>query len=92
MRRGSEDDREVFMNLSTAYLEWREATLEEGLQRGQRQVVENLLKARFGILDEALAVRLPAILKLSPEEYMPLLVNLSRQELLERFPVEEGDG
>ena len=87
-----EDDREVFMNLSTAYLEWREATLEEGLQQGQRQVVENLLKARFGELDDEIAARVPEIIKLPVEEYAPLLVNLSRQELLERFPVEEGDG
>lgn len=80
------------MNLSTAYLEWREATLEEGLQRGRRESAENLLKARFGELDEELAARVPEIVKLSPEEYMPLLVNLSREELLERFLVEEGDG
>jgi hypothetical protein len=80
------------MNLSTAYLEWREATLEEGLQQGQRQVVENLLKARFGELDDEIAARVPEIIKLPVEEYAPLLVQLSRQALLERFPVEEGDG
>ncbi|UBF28815.1 flagellar assembly protein H [Kovacikia minuta CCNUW1] len=82
-----EDDQEVFMNLSSAY----EATLEQGIQQGRQEAVENLLKARFGEVDEMLAARLPAILKLSPEEYMPLLVQLSREELLARFPGEGGD-
>jgi hypothetical protein len=83
-----EDDQEVFMNLSTAY----QATLEQGIQQGRRETVENLLKMRFGELDEALAARVPEILKLSSEEYLPLLVQLSREDLLARFAVEGGDG
>lgn len=69
------------MNLSQAYLEWREATLQEG----QRQVVENLLRVRFGSLDEELEKVIEPLLKLLPQEYSRLLLELSREELLTRF-------
>jgi len=52
------EDREVFMALSQSYLEWKEATkregLQQGLQQGQRQIIENLMQVRFGELDESL--------------------------------------
>jgi hypothetical protein len=34
------------MVLSQAYLEWEEKTQQQGIQQGQRLVVENLLKVR----------------------------------------------
>jgi hypothetical protein len=77
----TEDDQEVIMNLSQAYLEWREATLQEG----QRQVVENLLRVRFGSLDEELERIIEPLLQLPPQEYSRLLLELSREELLTRF-------
>jgi hypothetical protein len=55
------------------------------LQEGQRLVVENMLEVRFGTLDEQLAAIIPALLEMSPKEYTPLLINLSREELLSRF-------
>ncbi|MGI2905128.1 hypothetical protein [Tolypothrix sp. VBCCA 56010] len=77
------------MNLSQAYLEWREATLQEGVQvgqkEGQRQVVENLLRVRFGSLDEELERVIEPLLQLPPQEYSRLLLELSREELLIRF-------
>jgi hypothetical protein len=76
---------EVIMNLSQAYLEWREATLQEGVQEGQRQVVENLLRVRFGSLDEELERVIEPLLQLPPQEYSRLLLELSREELLTRF-------
>jgi hypothetical protein len=81
----TEDDQEVIMNLSQAYLEWREATLQEGVQEGQRQVVENLLRARFGLLDTELERIIEPLLNLPPQEYSRLLLELSREELLTRF-------
>ncbi|WGV25459.1 hypothetical protein [Halotia branconii] len=77
----TEDDQEVIMNLSQAYLEWREATLQEG----QRQVVENLLRVRFGPLDEQLERVIEPLLQLPPQEYSRLLLELSYDELLRRF-------
>lgn len=41
------------------------------MQQGQRQVVENLLKARFGELDEQLAGIIELMLQLPPQEYFP---------------------
>ncbi|MEH2329233.1 hypothetical protein [Nostoc sp.] len=56
------------MNLSQAYLEWREATL----QKGQRQVVENLLRVRFGSLNDELERVIEFLLQLPPPEYSRL--------------------
>ncbi|MBW4504910.1 MAG: hypothetical protein KME64_00085 [Scytonematopsis contorta HA4267-MV1] len=76
------------MNLSQAYLEWEQDTEQRGKQEGQRQVVENLLLARFGEVDSQLAAIIQPILSLPPQEYASLLLqlsNLSREELLTRF-------
>ncbi|MGH8001654.1 MAG: hypothetical protein ACREPR_20075, partial [Brasilonema sp.] len=85
----TEDDQELIMNLSQAYLEWREATLQEGQQEGrqegQRLVVENLLRVRFGTLDTELLGVVEALIQLPPEEYSRLLLEFSREELLTRF-------
>lgn len=64
----TEDDQEMIMNLSQAYLEWREATL----QKGQRQVVENLLRVRFGSLNDELERVIEFLLQLPPPEYSRL--------------------
>ncbi|MBW4590410.1 MAG: hypothetical protein KME33_35340 [Aetokthonos hydrillicola CCALA 1050] len=81
------------MNLSQAYLEWEQKTLQQGVQQGlqqgvqqgQRQVVENLLKVRFGSLDQELSSIVERILQLPPEEYTRLCIELSREELLAIF-------
>ncbi len=57
----------------------------EGRLEGQRQVVENLLRVRFGSVDAQLSAIIEAILALPPEEFTPLLVQLSRQDLIARF-------
>ena len=59
--------------------------LQRGLQQGQQRVVENLLRVRFGELDEELLAIIEPVLSLSPEEFTPLLLQLSRDELLARF-------
>jgi hypothetical protein len=87
------EERELIMTLSQAYLEWEEKTqqqslqqgLQQGLAQGQRIVVENLLKLRFGELDEQLAGIIPNLLDLPAEEYTRLLLQSSREELLARF-------
>lgn len=84
-----EDDRELIMALSQAYLEWEQETrnqgVQQGIQQGQRLVIENLLRVRFGNVDEALATIIPTLLELPVEEYTRLLLQLSREELLARF-------
>ena len=79
------------MNLSPAYLQWREETLREGMQEGiqteRRATIENLLRVRFGSLDDELSAIITQLLELPPEEFTRLLLQSSREELLNRFSV-----
>jgi len=69
------------MNLSPAYLQ----RMEEARLEGQRVVVENLFKIRFGTLDEELSRVIEPLLQLPSEEFTRLLLNLEREDLLSRF-------
>jgi hypothetical protein len=83
------EDQELVMRLSNLFdqqLEQaRQEAQQQGLQQGQRGVIENLLALRFGSLDEELAAIISPLLSLPPEEFTPLLLQLSREELLSRF-------
>jgi hypothetical protein len=60
-----------------------------GSQQAQHFIVENLLKIRFGELDAQLLARVTPILQLPPQElsqYLSQLSQISRDQLLERFP------
>ncbi len=93
----SEEDRELMMNLSPAYVEWRQATLQEGRLEGRQEgrlegrlqerrlFVENLLRIRFGSLEPELAQIIEPMIELSTDELVPLLWQLSQTELLARF-------
>jgi hypothetical protein len=88
-----EEDRELIMRLSPLYTQRLEEAEQrgkiegkkEGQIEGQRKVVENLLKSRFGSLDEELSTIIEPLLSLPTEEFTPLLLQLSREELLQRF-------
>ncbi|MBN3870254.1 hypothetical protein [Nostoc sp. JL33] len=88
-----EEDRELLMRLAPLYKQDREQAIQEGeqrgletgIQQGERLVVENLLKVRFGEIDNELQVIIEPLLALSPEEFTPLLLHLSREELINRF-------
>ena len=84
-----QEERELIMELSPLVVQWREEALREGeqrgIQQGQRRVVENLLRFRFGSLDNQLAAIIKPVLELPPEEFTQLLLQLSREELLARF-------
>ncbi|WP_246163613.1 MULTISPECIES: hypothetical protein [Brasilonema] len=73
------------MQLEPLYQQDREQAKQEGIQQGERLVVENLLQVRFGSLDKELSAILEPVLALSPEEFTPLLMQLSREELITRF-------
>ena len=93
------EDRELIMNLSPAYLQWREEAVEEGIQQGiqqgmlgaQRMMIENIFRVRFGVLDEELAGAIAPLLQLPSEELTRLLLTLSREEFLERFASNSDD-
>ncbi len=77
----TDEEKEWIVSLSPAYVKWRKDTLQEG----QRLVLENLLKVRFGQMDSALASIIDPLLELPSEESARLLIELSREELLTRF-------
>ncbi len=90
------DDEDLIVQLRTIYQQklesvraefqqQLESVRDEGLQQGERIVVEQLLKTRFGSLDEELLSIIEPLLLLPPEEFTPLLLQLSREQLLERF-------
>jgi hypothetical protein len=83
------EDRELIMRLSPLYTsrlnEATEAGLQQGLQQGERLVIENLLQVRFGNLDPELSAIIPKILLLPSAEFTPPLLQLSREELISRF-------
>jgi hypothetical protein len=93
----TEDEKELFMNLSQAYLKWETETLQQGRQEGlqngrqqgllegQRVLVENLLKSRFGVLDETLTQVIDPLLRLPPDKMSPLLLQGNRDELLAKL-------
>ncbi|NEO96755.1 MAG: hypothetical protein F6K56_44280 [Moorea sp. SIO3G5] len=59
--------------------------LVQGMQNERRSMVTYLLRSRFGELDQQLLAIIEPLIALSPEEFTPLLLQLSRQELLARF-------
>jgi len=80
-----EEDRELIMELSPLVVQWREEATQEGRRTERRATIENLLLVRFGSLDDTLTAIIPHLLELPPEEFTPLLLNLEREELLNRF-------
>ncbi|MCC5633045.1 hypothetical protein LC613_36595 [Nostoc sphaeroides CHAB 2801] len=80
------------MNLTQAYEEARAQAVQEGVEQGvqleRRQVVENLLRFRFGSVDEELSRVVDTLLQLSPDDFARFLLelsSLSREDLLARF-------
>lgn len=73
------------MNLSPIYLERLAEAEQKGVINERRTVIENLLRARFGTLDDELNSIIQPLLALSAEEFSPLLLQLSREELISRF-------
>ncbi|MBD2247137.1 hypothetical protein [Nostoc sp. FACHB-888] len=92
-----EEDKDLIMRLSPIYeqklAEVKQEGIQEGIQEGmqegilaeRRNVIENLLRVRFGSLDAELRGITEALLALSPEEFTPLLLQLSKEELLNRL-------
>ena len=79
------EDRELIMRLLPLYQETIAQAEQTGIQQGEKRVIENLLRVRFGELDAELTQIIDRILLLSPEEFTPLLLQLSREELITRF-------
>ena len=96
-----QDDQELIMKLSQMYQqqleELRKQGLQEGRQEGQqeglrtgvererRAIIESILQVRFGEVDAELTRIINPLMAMSREEFTPLLLQSSREELLGRF-------
>jgi hypothetical protein len=88
-----QEERQILMALSQAYLEWEQKTEQRGIERGvergaqqaQQKTIASILSTRFGQLDRPLEALIPALMELPIETVTPLLLQLTRQELLDRF-------
>ena len=69
------------MHLSPRLLE----QLETAKRMERNAAIESVLKFRFNSLDDELREIIQPMLSLSSEEFLPLLLQLSREELLARF-------
>jgi hypothetical protein len=56
-----------------------------GLEQERKAAIEGLMLARFGAIDPDLLQLIPILMKLNSAEYTKLLVDLSREELLQHF-------
>ena len=83
------EDRDLIMQLSPIYEQRLAEATQQGVQQGvqteRRTTIENLLRVRFGALDNELHAIVESLLALPPEEFTPLLLQSSREDLLARF-------
>ena len=83
------EEEQTLMALSQAYLEWEKQTvrrgLEQGLEQERRSTIESVMKLRYGAIDEDLRSLIPQLMTLSNPDYMALLLQSSRSELLAYF-------
>jgi hypothetical protein len=85
MEEVGQEERRILMALSQAYLEWEQQTQQRGIEQGIERSIASMMSARFGSVDEELAELIPALSKLPIETVTPLLLQLTREELLQRF-------
>jgi predicted transposase/invertase (TIGR01784 family) len=58
---------------------------EEGREEGRQESIENLLKMRFTKLDRQLKATIPALMQLPSQKSLKIVVNASREEIIDRF-------
>ena len=86
-----QNETELMMKLAdsplfTEYMDRATATaVATAVKSAHQDMVESFLLKRFGSLDDDLIKIVPNIIKLSPLEFTPLMVDLSREELIDRF-------
>jgi hypothetical protein len=96
-----QDDQELIMKLSQMYQQQLEEIkkqerqegvqegeklgLDRGIERERRAMIESILQVRFGEVDSQLATIINPLIAMKREEFTPLLLQLSREELLARF-------
>lgn len=81
LEEGRQLERQLGIESATEYVK------QQGSLLGLSIVLENIFKIRFCTLDEELLAVIQALLKLPPEEFTRLSLQLSREELLQRFGI-----
>lgn len=79
LEEGRQLERQLGIESATKYVR------QQGSLLGLSIVLENIFKIRLFTLDEELLTVIQALLKLPPEEFTRLSLQLSREELLARF-------
>jgi len=59
--------------------------IEQGIEQERRKTAENLMRFRFQTIDPELEEIVPKLVALPTEEVFSLMLQKSRQELLEQF-------
>jgi flagellar biosynthesis/type III secretory pathway protein FliH len=86
----TQDDRELLMTLSPAYLEWREATFQEGKLTGKQEgrqegrqegIQQGTLEERASFIRDLLNVRF-AVLDDALSGIIPRLLELPREDVV----------
>ncbi|TAE59330.1 MAG: hypothetical protein EAZ87_10150 [Nostocales cyanobacterium] len=96
-----QDDQELIMKLSEIYQQQLEELKKQGIQQGiqqgerigidrgiereRRAMIESILQVRFGVIDAELATIIEKLIVMDREEFTPMLLQLSREELIGRF-------
>ncbi|MEM9538212.1 MAG: transposase, partial [Cyanobacteria bacterium P01_E01_bin.42] len=62
-----------------------EQGIKQGIEQERRKVVESVMKLRFDLIDPELEAIVPKLIAFPTEESLPLIMQRSRQELLEQF-------
>lgn len=94
----NKDEKELIMRLAALYKQERALAVQEGMDKGiqqgvvqeRRNHIENIMRARFGALDPELEGIIDPLLVLPSNELTPLLLELSRSELLSRFQEQQN--
>ncbi|MBR8840425.1 MAG: DUF4351 domain-containing protein [Stigonema ocellatum SAG 48.90 = DSM 106950] len=81
----TDEDQEIIMNLSTAYVEWEQKTLESGRLEGEQKIIMRLLNQRFGEIEQPLIEQIRQLSTEQLEELTDVLFTLSATTDLEQW-------
>ena len=75
----------ILQGIAKSQPEALQAGLQAGLQQGRLEMVKQLLKTKYEVVDETLLQVVDPLAKMSPEQSIYSLTHLSREELLAQF-------
>ncbi|MBW4591297.1 DUF4351 domain-containing protein [Aetokthonos hydrillicola Thurmond2011] len=85
----TDEDQEIIMNLSTAYVEWEQKTLEQGKEsgrlEGEQKIIMRLLNQRFGEIGQPVIEQIRQLSTEQLEELTDVLFTLSATTDLEQW-------